>query len=183
MKYILNLIFIAALSISCKDNNANSSCPVIEVRFSPNGGATEEIVRQIDDAKKSVLVQAFSFSSAPIIDALVKAKHRGVDVEIILDKGDALGSRMPILKLLKENDVKVYLDGHHQIAHNKVMIIDAGITFTGSLNFTKAADNGNGRGNAENSIKLDESSTDKHIVNQYIDNWKAHKQHSPELDL
>ena len=54
--------------------------------FSPNGGCTQAVVDQLNGAKKQVLVQAYSFTSTPIARALVDAKHRGVDVQVILDK-------------------------------------------------------------------------------------------------
>lgn len=37
-------------------------------------------------AKKRILVQAYSFTSAPIAEALVDAFKRGIKVQIILDK-------------------------------------------------------------------------------------------------
>ena len=58
-------------------------------------GATEAedstglIVTEIATAKREVLVQAYSFTSAPIVKALVDAKKRGVDVRVILDKSQA----------------------------------------------------------------------------------------------
>ena len=46
------------------------------VYFSPDGGATAAIVEVLGRAKASVLVQAYSFTSAPIAKALVEAhKH------------------------------------------------------------------------------------------------------------
>ena len=41
--------------------------------FSPKGGCTNAIVRQINAAKTSILVQAYSFTSTPIAKALVEA--------------------------------------------------------------------------------------------------------------
>jgi phosphatidylserine/phosphatidylglycerophosphate/cardiolipin synthase-like enzyme len=57
-----------------------------QVCFSPKRGCTEAIVSQIDKAKSKILVQAYSFTSAPIAKALVNAHKRGVKVEAILDK-------------------------------------------------------------------------------------------------
>jgi len=63
--------------------------PVIwSVYFSPNGGCTEAIVKELDKAKTSILMQAYSFTSAPIAKALVNAHKRGVRVEVILDKSN-----------------------------------------------------------------------------------------------
>ena len=58
----------------------------LEVYFSPRGECTDAIIRELDKAKNSVLVQAYSFTSAPIAEALVNAHKRGVKVEVILDK-------------------------------------------------------------------------------------------------
>jgi phosphatidylserine/phosphatidylglycerophosphate/cardiolipin synthase-like enzyme len=57
-----------------------------QVYFSPHGGCTEAIVKEIDEAKTEVLVQAYSFTSTPIAKALLNAHKRGVKVEAILDK-------------------------------------------------------------------------------------------------
>src|SRR5438445_12580576 len=57
-----------------------------EVYFSPHGGCTEAVVKALEKAKTTVLVQAYSFTSAPIAKALVDAAKRGVKVDVILDK-------------------------------------------------------------------------------------------------
>jgi phosphatidylserine/phosphatidylglycerophosphate/cardiolipin synthase-like enzyme len=45
-----------------------------------------QIVSSLNQAKKSTLVQACSFTSTAIADALVRAHRRGVNVQLILDK-------------------------------------------------------------------------------------------------
>ena len=54
----------------------------IQVYFSPDGGCTEAIVRELGKAKFTVLVQAYSFTSAPIAKALVDAEKRGVKIHL-----------------------------------------------------------------------------------------------------
>lgn len=56
------------------------------VYFSPNGGGTQAIINEIASAKVQILVQAYSFTSAPIAKTLVDAHKRGVKVEALLDK-------------------------------------------------------------------------------------------------
>src|SRR5262245_10265376 len=60
----------------------------VAVYFSPNGGATEAVVREVNAAKTQVLVQAYSFTSAPIAKALVDAHKRGVKMLAVLDKSN-----------------------------------------------------------------------------------------------
>jgi phosphatidylserine/phosphatidylglycerophosphate/cardiolipin synthase-like enzyme len=59
---------------------------ITKVCFSPTGGCTENIVEQINAAKSKILVQAYSFTSAPIAKALLYVYKRGVKIEAILDK-------------------------------------------------------------------------------------------------
>lgn len=55
-----------------------------QVYFSPHGGCTEAVVAALGSAKSTVLVQAYSFTSAPIAKALVEAHRRGVKAEVVL---------------------------------------------------------------------------------------------------
>jgi phosphatidylserine/phosphatidylglycerophosphate/cardiolipin synthase-like enzyme len=57
----------------------------IEVYFSPGVSCTEAIVRELSNAKQTVHVQAYSFTSQPIARALTEAEKRGVKVIAILD--------------------------------------------------------------------------------------------------
>src|ERR1017187_4828029 len=58
----------------------------LEVAFSPNGGCTNLVIKVIHSAKTSIRVLAYSFTSAPIAQALVEAHKRGVDVQMVIDK-------------------------------------------------------------------------------------------------
>jgi phosphatidylserine/phosphatidylglycerophosphate/cardiolipin synthase-like enzyme len=57
-----------------------------KVYFFPHGGCTDTIIRELNKAKSTVLVQTYSFTSAPIAKALLNAHKRRVKVEVILDK-------------------------------------------------------------------------------------------------
>jgi phosphatidylserine/phosphatidylglycerophosphate/cardiolipin synthase-like enzyme len=51
--------------------------------FSPNGGCTQAVVSALNTAQKSILVQAYSFTSVPIARALVDAKRRGLSPAVV----------------------------------------------------------------------------------------------------
>ena len=71
----------------CLGHAAETFTPArIAVYFSPNGGATEAVVRALNAATTQILVQAYSFTSVPIAKALVDAHKRGVTVLAVLDK-------------------------------------------------------------------------------------------------
>src|SRR4051794_40139647 len=50
----------------------------INVHHSPKGGCTDAIVAELKKARREILVQAYSFTSKPIAQALIEAKARGL---------------------------------------------------------------------------------------------------------
>ncbi|OGU60972.1 MAG: hypothetical protein A2X64_02915 [Ignavibacteria bacterium GWF2_33_9] len=141
----------------------NIAVPTSQIQFffSPNGGCTDAIVKAINNAKKMVLVQAYSFTSDPIAKAIVDAHKRGVQVQVVLDKSQRT-ERFSSADFVAHAGIKVYVGSKHKIAHNKIMIIDFDIVITGSFNFTKSAE----ESNAENVLII--KSTD--LAKQYIAN-------------
>jgi phosphatidylserine/phosphatidylglycerophosphate/cardiolipin synthase-like enzyme len=127
-------------------------------------------VDQLNGGKKQVLVQAYSFTSAPIAKALVDAKKRGVNVQVILDKSQK-SERYTSATFLANEGVPTYIDSDHKIAHNKVMVIDGQTVITGSFNFTKSAEDGN----AENLLVINNA---PQLAARYTANWKEHLGHS-----
>ena len=49
-----------------------------------NGGCADAVVKEIIAAKETILVQAYSFTSAPIAKARGDAHKRGVKVQVIV---------------------------------------------------------------------------------------------------
>jgi phospholipase D len=58
----------------------------LHVCFSPEGECADGTVRAIQDAKTSIYLQAYSFTSAPLAQVLIEAKERGLYVQILIDK-------------------------------------------------------------------------------------------------
>jgi phosphatidylserine/phosphatidylglycerophosphate/cardiolipin synthase-like enzyme len=141
-----------------------------EVFFSPDGGVTDAIVREIGTAKEQVLVQAYSFTSAPIAEALVKAKKRGLKVEAVLDHSNR-STKYSGATFLRNQDIPVWVDERHAIAHNKVILIDQDTVITGSFNFTRNAE----ENNAENLLLIKGNIK---LAELYRVNYDAHKAHS-----
>jgi phosphatidylserine/phosphatidylglycerophosphate/cardiolipin synthase-like enzyme len=163
---ILSIIIIALPVFAFNVDVAN-------VCFSPHGGCTREIVDQIDNAKTEILIQAYSFTSAPIAKAIVNAYKRGIHVEIILDKSNK-STKYSAGDFTAHMGVTTYIDSRHAIAHNKIIIIDKETVITGSFNFTKAAE----EKNAENLLII----KSKKLAKTYIDNWNKHKEHSDRYE-
>ena len=141
----------------------------VKVYFSPKGGCTEAIINEIDQAKTEILVQAYSFTSAPIAKALLNAHKKGVKVQAILDKSQR-SEKYTSATFLTNAGIPTYIDDKHTIAHNKIMIIDKAKVITGSFNFTKAAE----EKNAENILII----SSKELAKPYLENWQRHREHS-----
>ena len=114
----------------------------VKVYFSPKGGCTDAIIKEIEQAKTEILVQAYSFTSAPIAKALVNAHKKGINVQVILDKSQR-SEKYTSATFLTNANIPTYIDDQHAIAHNKIMVIDNETVITGSFNFTKAAEEKN----------------------------------------
>jgi phosphatidylserine/phosphatidylglycerophosphate/cardiolipin synthase-like enzyme len=173
MKRAILAACVAGLFILSACTPPDSIPQGVQVYFSPNGGATEAVVNALDHATNAVLVQAYSFTSAPIAKALVDARRRGVDARAILDKSQRT-EKYSEADFLAHNSIPTWMDAEHAIAHNKVIIIDGYLVLTGSFNFTKAAE----EHNAENLLVIN----DPVLAKQYTDNWWVHQRHSQSYD-
>ena len=142
---------------------------ITDVCFTPGGMCADLIVDKIAAAKKSIYIQAYSFTSDVIAKAARQAHKRGVDVVAILDKSQRT-ARYSSADYLYRSGIRVLIDDKHAIAHNKIMIIDGRIVITGSFNFTSAAQ----QKNAENVLIIEDST----IATRYSINWAVHAVHS-----
>lgn len=167
------IAFLIAIIILAACSQPVGTTPIqnnsVDVFFSPRGGCTEAIIKEINHARADVYVQAYSFTSSPIAKALLDASKRGVKVEAILDKSQRT-AKYSSATFLANVRIATYIDDKHAIAHNKIMIIDGTTVLTGSFNFTKAAE----ERNAENLMIV----RSKELARLYMDNWMKHREHS-----
>ena len=94
---IVLVLTICTSSVSLPQENPTNR----EVYFSPNGGCTDAIIRELDKAQSPVLVQAYSCTSYKIAKGLLNAHKTGVKVEIILDKSQVVCQYAPIRLLIQ----------------------------------------------------------------------------------
>lgn len=153
---------------------APATTPRLKVLFSPDGGCTEAIVDGLGKARTSIDVQAYSFTSAPIAEAVAKAFARGVKVRVVLDKSQR-SERYTSATYLANHNVPTWIDTKHAIAHNKIILVDGRTIFTGSFNFTKSAE----QKNAENLLMIE---GDPKLYAQYLANFEEHLAHSEKYD-
>ncbi len=176
------LVFcLLALSVSgvaplrTQAENILPASGTVQVAFPPDQDANALIVNALREARTSIQVQAFSFTSNEIAFALIAAKRRGIDVQLIADAEQMRKLENNKLGLLYQAGVRIWLDAQHQSAQNKVMVIDdasaAPTVITGSMNFTYSGQ----FKNAENLLIL---RGNKSLANAYSANWQRHRNHA-----
>ncbi len=132
------------------------------VCFTPNECCLPLILEAMQKAKVSIHLQAYSFTSKPIADALIRSKERGVKVIVIVDKSQ-LKERHTQIKNLIAAGISVFIDYKPAIAHNKIIIFDEEKVLSGSYNFSAAAEHRN----AENLLLIE----DKECAQKYLKNF------------
>jgi phosphatidylserine/phosphatidylglycerophosphate/cardiolipin synthase-like enzyme len=124
----------------------------VQACFSPQGKCSTHIVREIQNARRELLVAVYAFTSDDLASALVQARKRGLMVQVIIDREFDSRNDKSQGKFLEVQRIPVRrLSGGkppHSVKevglmHQKFAIIDRRIVFTGSYNWTQAADSFN----------------------------------------
>jgi cardiolipin synthase A/B len=96
------------------------------------------IVDAIDAAKKSIKIKMFVFSDPDLINAVIAAKKRGIDVQVMLNPARRSGEEenSETRKLLEDAGIEVK-DSNPKfgLTHEKSMVIDEETAFVKSLNW------------------------------------------------
>lgn len=121
----------------------------VQACFSPQGKCSTHILREIDIAKKEVLVAVYAFTNDELAGALVQAKKRGVAVQVVVDREFDLANEsskgkffdLQKIPLRRVSGAKSKIQEKDAgLMHQKFAVIDRRIVFTGSYNWTRSAD-------------------------------------------
>jgi len=125
---------------------------VVQTCFSPQGKCSAHIVRELEQAKRELLIAVYAFTSDELAGAVVQAKKRGVAVQVIVDREFDARNERSKGKFLESQKIPVRrLSGvmpnarekETGLMHQKFAVIDRKMVFTGSYNWTHAADSMN----------------------------------------
>ncbi len=141
-RFVLIMVALTLFGLSGATFPQEPVTVTIETNFSPNPDSRpiqEAWLREVQNATSSIRITLYSYTLAPLKDALIEAKvMRGVNVRVVADEIalnslalDMWNNGIPI-KRYCPNDSK-------DIMHDKVMIIDESTLATGSANLTVAA--------------------------------------------
>jgi len=115
----------------------------VQVLFSPDDGVEPVLVNLLDTAQQSVDFLAYSFTSNPLGQAMLRAHQAGIAIRGVMDADQAgtnVGGELPGFR---SAGLDVRLDGNPGQMHEKVIIIDEQVVVVGSYNFSRNASESN----------------------------------------
>jgi len=89
-------------------------------------------LKAVDGAKKSIRVKMFLFSHPGLIDAVIRAKKRGVDVRVMLNPARRSGKSENAGTAKKLKAAKIEVSDSNpafDVTHEKSMVVDDRIAF------------------------------------------------------
>jgi phosphatidylserine/phosphatidylglycerophosphate/cardiolipin synthase-like enzyme len=171
----MRLLALLAALLALPPATAGAPLPAqgtVEVLFTPWDDAEGVLLRTIGEAKSSIHVQAYTFSSRNIAWALGEARKRGVKIEMLTDRDQVSRNQHSLVHTLHDSGIPIWFEVRYAAAHNKVMLIDAEsrepVVITGSYNFTFSAQ-------ARNSENLLILRGNLPLARAYLDNWHRHR--------
>lgn len=112
-------------------------------------GIETHLIGLINNAKQSIHGVVYEIDLQDVADALVSAKQRGVNVQLVYDDEQAdKPVRQEILDQFEKAGIPIVPDERSAYMHNKFFVIDGKTIWTGSFNITENAS----RKNNENAV-------------------------------
>jgi phosphatidylserine/phosphatidylglycerophosphate/cardiolipin synthase-like enzyme len=145
----------------------------IQVVFSPDQKPAQHLIRLFNTCESKIHAAVYMFTENNIAQALIRAKNRNIDVQIITDQS-CLESSYHKIDLLKKHHIDVFIYSPtiknkykkkypHSLMHHKFAIIDDKKVCTGSFNWTKTANNKN----QENIVIINDKSVSHRYEQQF----------------
>lgn len=105
----------------------------------PQGIALSRLCQCLDGAEKEIHLAIFTLTHPRIVDALIRAVKRGVEVKVASDFYAGKGASYGALERLREGGASVTLSRGPELLHHKWALIDQNLFIVGSANWTRAA--------------------------------------------
>ncbi|WP_291115784.1 phospholipase D-like domain-containing protein [Hydrogenophaga sp.] len=117
--------------------------------------------------RQSIHVLAYAFQAPDIMQALVDAKNRGVEVRVVVDKKRNRGkTSRKAMDFVTRHGVELRTNDHFHIHHDKTIIVDGHTVQTGSFNFAPSAETLN----SENVVVIRGL---PEVSSQYMAHWQS----------
>jgi cardiolipin synthase len=149
-----------------------------ELIWCPNNGR-ERIAAFIDSAKETLWIQNERYQDTVIIERLVRAVNRGVQVHIMARPAHKLKKNKLVegiggLRIMHDVGAKIHTLKHLKL-HGKMLLADEERAIVGSINLTP--------GSFEDRRELAVETDAKHVVKRLVETTRHDWKHSQKLDL
>lgn len=149
-------------------NNKNIKLPdgtIVSVYFQPQDNVFQDgIIPLIDKAEKKINISMFYLTHSGVIQALIRAKQRNLDIKIILDATSA-ENKYTKHHILRKAEIPVKIENWGGKNHLKNASVDGKYFISGSGNWTHACDHKN-----DDNILIIENSE----IAEFFDNYFAY---------
>ena len=117
---------------------AGLRCGHPELHFAPAENLETVDVAAIDTARRTIDMAAFVLTDQPVLEALIRAARRGVEIRILFDRGqlEFRPEAEPLIRLQDLPGVVVRVKRGRTLMHLKAYAVDGHLLRTGSANFT-----------------------------------------------
>lgn len=165
------------------------------VKTAANESTTKEnLINIINSAQKSVYLAVLEFSDMDVVQALVRASKRGVDVKVLMDKKDTndkyaggvpipsfYPNIMPAVELFKNQVPVRWYDPRfkEQELHMKMCVVDGQKLIAGSTNFTRQAFTTF----RETSVLVEGGSAPDKMIKTFMEDWVNHSLSIKKISL
>lgn len=117
-----------------------TSTQTLDLSFLPDDAqGLYKVLQLLKSAQKSIKVAMFTFTHPALIDALVAAHKRGVDVTVVLDRDSSRQTSNHAFRCFGQEKMNILTSNRVGLLHEKIAIIDDTTLIMGSANWTKAA--------------------------------------------
>ncbi len=101
--------------------------------------ALNKLIEMVQSAQSSLYLVMFNLTHPILIEEIIKAYKRDLDVKVIVDFQSSKGCASKFIEKMKKAGVCVQINNGPQLMHHKYLYIDNKTLITGSTNWTKAA--------------------------------------------
>lgn len=143
-----------------RDFNGDTSQPNLRL---------DRLLCLINNAKKSIWVQMFSFTYKPVIQALLEARKRNVDIYCLFDNTEG---NIENAQVLVDEGVNVEYDWRGGVQfHRKLAVFDGMTVLIGSTNWSEQGF----ERNSEVDLSVDDPELAREILTQMDKDWEQAK--------
>lgn len=100
------------------------------------GGIDGQLAAAINGVQRTLDIAAFEWNLQSLTDAVLAAHRRGVQVRMVVDDEHTIRDGQSTINQLIDAGISVVGDDRSALMHNKFMILDSTIVWTGSWNYS-----------------------------------------------